>query len=32
VTGTPSAKAKGVVEDPTASEVAVALRQAWLKK
>ena len=32
VTGTPSAKTKGVVEDPTASEVAVALRQAWLKK
>ena len=32
VTGTPSAKANGVVEDPTADEAAVALRQAWLKK
>ena len=32
VTGTPSAKANGVVEDPTATEAAVALRQAWLKK
>lgn len=32
VTGTPSAKANGVVEDPTATEAAVTLRHAWLKK